>query len=425
MRIAVVGAGIAGVTTAHELALDGHEVTVFERRGGVAAEASFAHAGLGFSPPLTAWEAPGLPVALRRRPSALQLARLPGPALATWLRRWAGHAGAEGFAAQCTALHPLAVYSQQRLARLSESHDLAHEQGRGLLVLLRTPQDLTRAREGLKLLATLGTDFHLVDADEARVLEPALLSTTALRAAVHLPREPHGNGRQLAQRLKAEAQQRGVRFVFERQVRTLEAGPPLRLHHEAAEGAEVADAPAHDTFDAVVACAGADGRALLKPLGLKLPLQAVHGYSITAPLRRREGEPVPGPRLALVDEQFKAALTPLGDRLRVAGVAELGGAPADLAAPALDTLYRVLHDWFPGHVQLQHVQRWKGARATLPDGLPLIGAAAVPGLWLNLGHGDRGGALACGAARALADRIGGRAPALDLSAFAPDRPGLR
>jgi D-amino-acid dehydrogenase len=93
--------------------------------------------------------------------------------------------------------------------------------------------------------------------------------------------------------------------------------------------------------------------------------------------------------------------------------------------PAMDTLYRVLHDWFPGMVQLQQVQRWKGARPMLPDGPPLIGPAATPGVWLNLGHGSSGWALACGSARALADRIAGREPGLDLHGFAPDRPGLR
>jgi D-amino-acid dehydrogenase len=125
-----------------------------------------------------------------------------------------------------------------------------------------------------------------------------------------------------------------------------------------------------------------------------------------------------------MDEHYKVAITRLGDRLRVAGMAELGGDPGTMTDPAMDTLYRVLHDWFPGLVQLQQVQRWKGARPMLPDGPPLIGPAATPGVWLNLGHGSSGWALACGSARALADRIGGRDPGLDLRGFAPDRPGL-
>jgi D-amino-acid dehydrogenase len=126
-----------------------------------------------------------------------------------------------------------------------------------------------------------------------------------------------------------------------------------------------------------------------------------------------------------MDEHYKVAITRLGDRLRVAGMAELGGAPDVFSERGMDTLYRVLHDWFPGLVQLQQLQRWKGARPMLPDGPPLIGAAATPGLWLNLGHGSSGWALSCGSARALADRVAGREPALDLRGFSPDRPGLR
>lgn len=427
MRIAVVGAGIVGVTTAYELAVDGHEVTVFERRGSVAEETSFANAGIVAPGYVTPWAAPGVPAkALRQlfsRHAAIRFAGLPPPALARWLWRFWRACEPVAYEAHRRDLQQLAQYSRQRLNQLADGLALDFEQGQGLMVLLRTPQDLVRVRPGLKLLASLGVDFRLVDADEARRLEPALAPEVALRAAVHLPREQSGNCRLFAQLLKAEAQQRGARFVFQRRVRAIESGSPLRLHHEAVD--EDGDPPAQDSFDAAVVCAAVDSRALLKPLGLKLPLQPVYGYSITAPLRRREGEPVPGPRLALMDEHYKVAITRLGDRLRVAGMAELGGARDAFSARGMDTLYRVLHDWFPGMVQLQQVQRWKGARPMLPDGPPLIGAAATPGLWLNLGHGSSGWALSCGSARALADRIAGREPALDLRGFAPDRPGLR
>jgi D-amino-acid dehydrogenase len=427
MRIAVVGAGIVGVTSAYELAVDGHEVTVFERRGSVAEETSFANAGLVAPGYVTPWAAPGMPGKVLRqlfsRHAAIRFAGLPRPGLVRWLWRFWRACEPATYEAHRSSLQQLAHYSQQRLNGLAEELALDFEQGRGLMVLLRTPQDLVRSRPGLKLLATLGVDFRLVDADEARTLEPALSPEIPLRAAVHLPHEQSGNCRLFAQLLKAEAQARGARFVFQRRVRAIEAGPPLRLHHEPIE--EDGDPPAQDTFDAVVVCAAVGSRALLKPLGLRLPLQPVYGYSITAPLRRREGEPVPGPKLALMDEHYKVAITRLGDRLRVAGMAELGGDPGTMTDPAMDTLYRVLHDWFPGMVQLQQVQRWKGARPMLPDGPPLIGPAATPGVWLNLGHGSSGWALACGSARALADRIAGREPALDLHGFAPDRPGLR
>jgi len=113
--------------------------------------------------------------------------------------------------------------------------------------------------------------------------------------------------------------------------------------------------------------------------------------------------------------------------VRVSGSAEIGGA-ADRKRPgAIQTLYKVLHDWFPGAAQLANtgsaVQEWKGARPMLPDGPPLIGATGIPGVWINLGHGSSGWALACGSARVVADLMAGRAPDVDVEGLGVERLG--
>jgi len=107
--------------------------------------------------------------------------------------------------------------------------------------------------------------------------------------------------------------------------------------------------------------------------------------------------------------------------VRVAGSAEIGGAPETMNERAIATLYKVLDDWFPGVVQPGHVQRWKGARPMLPDGPPVLGAAGAPGVWLSLGHGSSGWALACGSARVVADALSGRAPAIDAEGLGIER----
>jgi D-amino-acid dehydrogenase len=160
---------------------------------------------------------------------------------------------------------------------------------------------------------------------------------------------------------------------------------------------------------------------LLAPLGLRLPLLPVWGYSLTAPLRELEHAPELGPRSALMDERYKVAISRLGRRVRVAGSAELGGRADHFHPGSMATLYRVLDDWFPGAAQLAKAQRWKGARPMLPDGPPLIGASGRDGLWLNLGHGSSGWALSAGSARALADLVSGRPPAVDLLGLGVDR----
>jgi D-amino-acid dehydrogenase len=156
----------------------------------------------------------------------------------------------------------------------------------------------------------------------------------------------------------------------------------------------------------------------LRPLGVKIPLAAVYGYSVSATVR----EPLNAPRSAVMDERYKVAIARLGNRVRVGGGAELGGRPERQRKDALQTLYKVLQDWFPGAAVLSSgVQTWKGARPMLPDGPPLLGASGIPGLWLNCGHGASGWALGCGSARALADLVAGRSPELALDGFGIER----
>ena len=122
-----------------------------------------------------------------------------------------------------------------------------------------------------------------------------------------------------------------------------------------------------------------------------------------------------------MDERYKVAISRLGARVRVAGSAEIGGSAEHHNSGSLDTLYKVLHDWFPGVARLSHEQRWKGARPMLPDGPPVLGRSGIDGVWLNLGHGSSGWALACGSARLLADAVAGRPAAIDTEGLGVSR----
>lgn len=416
MRVAVIGAGIVGVTAAYELASDGHEVSVFERRGSVAEETSFANAGVVAPGYVTPWAAPGMPTKvllhLLSRHAPVRLARPMAAGQWRWMWRWWRACRAPVFAANRERLHRLARYSQQRMTHLSQALKLEHERAQGYMVLLRTAKELAGARGSLKLLAELGVDFHLVDARQARLIEPGLFAETPLHAAVHLPQDEVGNCRQFAHLLRAQAQQRGAVFRFNHEVLSVTPGASPSVRHRAAHAGVVMQ---EDSFDAVVVCAAMGSRVLLQPLGLRLPLAPVHGYSITAPLRQLEGFEHLGPQASVMDEKFKVAISRLGARVRVAGSAELGGRLSHMDEGAIATLHKVMDDWFPGCAQLSQVQRWKGARPMLPDGPPILGASGAPGVWLNLGHGSSGWALSCGSARVLADQIGGRRPAIDVA----------
>lgn len=410
MRIAIVGAGIVGVCSAYELAADGHEVTVFEREDTVAGGASFAHAGI-VAPGLVApWAAPGMPRRLLSqlfaREAPLRLAPLAAAALAPWGRRFRRACRAEVYATDRARLFRLAQYSRDRLDALRVELRLDTERAQGVMLLLRRDPDLRQARAGIKLLSELGVPFELLDAARAREREPGLSAETPLRAAVYLPRDGVLNGRQFAHALKNEAQRLGAVFRFGSEVRALTPGTP-------GTPATLVTPDGEQRFDAVVVSAGAPSARLLASIGLRLPLLPVWGYSLTAPLRHVDAHGLLGPRGALLDERFQVTISRLGQRVRVAGGVELGGRADRFHPGAMATLYRVLHDWFPGAAQLAQAQRWKGARPMLPDGPPLIGASGRPGVWLNLGHGAHGGALAAGSARLLADLVAGRPPAID------------
>jgi D-amino-acid dehydrogenase len=424
MRVAVIGAGIIGVTTAFELAVDGHEVTVFERRAAVAEEASFANAGVVAPGYVTPWAAPGMPGKI-----AGYLLRQHAPVRVTlpvtrehirWMWRWYQACDGATYAANRARMQRLAFYSRTRLGEISEHFQFEYDRSIGYMVLLRGEKDRKLVQPSLQVLRDAEVAFKELTNEEARVIEPAINPDTAFVGAVHLPADEVGNCRQFALLLKAEAQREGVKFEFNHAVDPLDPAHPSLLNVWSLG----ASAPEQRRFDAVIVCGGVESAALLRPLGLKIPLVPVYGYSISAPLR----EPLNAPRSALMDERYKVAIARLGNRVRVAGSAEIGGDPGKKRPASIQTLYKVLHDWFPGAAQLANtgagVQEWKGARPMLPDGPPLIGATGIPGVWINMGHGSSGWALSAGCARAVADLMAARTPEVDIEGLGIERLAL-
>lgn len=419
MKVAVIGAGIIGITTAYELAVDGHEVTVFERRGAAAEETSFANAGVVAPGYVTPWAAPGMPGKVlshlfsRHAPVKIGLP-LSGSDIA-WMWKWWRACRLDTYLANRARLQRLAFYSRERLHHLTVELQLEYDRSPGYMVLLRSEKDSKLVQPGLQVLREAGVTFREIPAEEVRKLEPAINTDTQFLGGIHLPDDEVANCRQFALLLKNEAQRIGVNFEFNTDVAHIDKSGPGRLLVKG-EGSL-------RSFDRIVMCAGLASAQLLKPMGLKIPMAAVYGYSISAPIR----EPLNAPRSSLMDERYKVAISRLGNRVRVAGSAEIGGTLKGKRAASIQTLYKVLHDWFPGAAQHSNtgasVQEWKGARPMLPDGPPIIGESGIPGLWLNLGHGSSGWALSCGSARALADQMAGRKPDIPMEGLDISRLG--
>jgi D-amino-acid dehydrogenase len=444
MKVAVVGAGIIGVTTAYELAADGHQVSVFERRGSVAAETSFANAGIVGAGIVARWGPTGAALDILsnafQQHAPVRMRGLPLGSLPWMWRAWRARRPDTQQSIQRN-MQQLARFSRDRLHELTRTLKLEYERSDGSLVVLRSAKELSAMQPALAALGACGVRLQTLDARQCRIVEPGLDFDAELHAGILLTNDEVGNCRQFSHLLRTEAQRLGARFRFHTDVKRIGKGPLPQLVHVYAPpdersavnaGAERTPADAQDTqpltqqpvtegFDAVVLCSAISSSALLRPLGLKLPMQAVHGYSMTAPLRQHEGRIDHGPRSAVVDERYQVVITRLGARVRVSGGTEIGGSPSIHHQGSIDTLYKVLHDWFPGSAHLAQAQHWKGARPTLPDGPPVLGRSGIDGVWLNLGHGACGWALACGSARALADAVAGRPSAVDSGGLGIDR----
>jgi D-amino-acid dehydrogenase len=445
VRIAVIGAGIVGITSAYELVSDGHQVTVFEQRGSVAAEGSFANAGVIAPGYVTPWASPGMPAKVLRhllsQHAPVRLNASLDAATLAWMWKWWRACQRKPFELNRARMQRLALFSRERLHALTRALQLDYERSDGYLVLLRTEKDLAVIQPGLKVLRELSVKFDALSPSQCRVVEPGLNADTPLHGGIYLPDDEVANCRQFAHLLRAEAQQLGARFRLHTLVQRIVPGPRpqvVRLYSPpeestllatSADAMPVDNAPTQpmpfesvtETFDALVVCAAMGAPALLAPLGLKLPLAPVYGYSITAPMRQDEAHPDCGPRSALMDERYKVAISRIGSRLRVAGGAELGGSPKHHNAAAIETLYKVLHDWFPGVARLSQAQRWKGARPMLPDGPPVLGQSGIDSVWVNLGHGSSGWALSCGSARLIADMVSRRVPSIDVDGLGIER----
>lgn len=382
MRVAVVGAGVVGVTTAYELAVDGHEVTVFERRPTVAEEGSFATAGVFGSGQAAFWPQP-----IAARP---------------W---WHFGRGPDGSGAQLN-LQRLATFCQERLHELTRALTLSCEKTAGQLILLQGSEEKRSAEPIVDGLRAAGVRVEVLDAEAARRIEPGL-SAAPLEAAVHLPQDGAINVRQFVQAMRHEAMRLGTTFRFDQIVRGVSSGT---LQCESGPM----------SFDAIVICAGSEGAALLPHLPAAARTRRIHGVTLSAPVRHIDLHPEIGPSAAVLDLRHRVAMVRLGQRVRLAALDPADSTP-EATDKSLQPLFRALDLWFPGTLVLRDAQRWKSTVAVTSDGLPLIGESGIPGVWLNLAHGMHGSALASGCARLLAERMAGLDTAVDLAPFSVAR----
>jgi len=417
MKIAIVGAGVIGIATAHELLLAGHQVTVFERRATAAEEGSFAPAGLLHPAWALAWANPASGLQPPWSSAGTGLRWRSGARLGAWAwwRRWRRtqrHPAADAG----TALAELLTLGAERQAALTADLDLDHDRSDGLLILARDTRGFERASATARALSDQGLAARPCSAEEARAIEPALNPAAPLAGAIELRGPAVANCREWTLLMRQALVQGGGRFITRQAVRsvlTQAAGVTLVLGDGGRE-----------THDAVVLCNGIEAPALLDGLGLPSPFATWWSPSLSAPMR----EPVDAPVSGVLDLHTGVAVTRLGQRLRASGGWDLGGEPGPVPKPDVARLADAVSHWYPAAARWagspSALQTWRGAALVSADGLPLLGLSRVPGVWLNIAHGPMGWALACGAAHRLTQAITLDEPSTIVHALRPARLGL-
>lgn len=414
MRVCVLGAGIAGLATAWQLQREGHEVTVVDRAaaGAGASGANGAQLSYAYVQPLadpSLWAQ--LPRLLAAGDSPLKL-KLQWD-LDQW--RWGLRflAACRGRVSRRTTAHLLALAAQSRrvFERLLAEHDLDCDfSATGKLVLYSDARSFAQARRQLALQQSLGTRQSAASAAECAAIEPALRHyQPRIAGGIHTPGECAADCYKVCRELQRLLAARGAKFAFGSDV------SGWRLQRGRVAAVETSSGPFE--ADSFVVALGAASSGLARRAGVYLPVYPLKGYSITLAASR---ERAAAPRVNVTVAARKVVFARIGERLRIAGMAELVGHDLSIPPRRICELVAVAQEVFPQCGDLAHAQAWAGLRPATPTGVPVLGRqrGGPANLFFNTGHGALGFTLAFGSAAHIASLLREEQPTRTIPAAA-------
>lgn len=431
-HIAVLGAGVVGVTTAWYLRQAGYDVTVIERESAAGMQTSFANGGQISVSHATPWANPAAPMKALKwlfKEDAPLLYRLRADkAQLKWAMQFLQECRADRADANLVQMVRLGLYSRETLQKLRVDIGIDYEQQtRGIMHFYTNQAEFDAAIAPTKRMQALGCERHFIDINNAASLEPALYPIAhKLKGATYTSRDESGNAHLFTQRLAAGCIEQGVKFLYNTEILALNADAHSSHPHihsmtlrPAGENAQTFSA------DHYVIALGCYSVPLAKPLDIHLPIFPAKGYSATYKVNPRA--PHLAPFISLIDDEYKLVMSRLGDKLRVAGTAEFNGYNLDLNMTRCEAITTRVQQIFPKGIIANSVQYWTGLRPMTPSNVPLIGRvhmgqvrhgsqnanATFDNLWLNTGHGTLGWTHACGSAKAISLLIQGETPPVD------------
>jgi len=418
MRVIVLGAGLLGTTSAYFLQQQGHEVTVIDRQATPGAETSFANGGQISVSHAEPWANPSAPLKVLQwlgKEDAPLLFRLRAD-----MRQWLWGLS---FLRNCTPARTrhniqqivrLGTYSRDTLQQLRRDTGIQYDQRtQGILHFYTSPKEFDGALAPAEQMRQLGCERRVISADEAVRIEPALAHIRPqLAGATYTAADESGDANQFARELARLAAEAGVQFRMGHHIMALrEVGG--RIDHVEATNAEGRFERIRG--DAYVLALGSFSPLLAQPLGIALPIYPAKGYSVTLPVKNAHR----AYETSLTDDEYKLVFSRYtserGDRMRIAGTAELNGYDRNLNTVRCEAIVRRVEALFPGAGDLSQAQFWAGLRPATPSNVPLIGGTRLSNLFLNTGHGTLGWTHACGSGKALADIVSGRVPEVDFA----------
>jgi D-amino-acid dehydrogenase len=414
MKVIVLGAGLLGVTSAYFLRQLGHEVTVIDRQATPAAETSFANGGQISVSHAEPWANPGAPLKVLKwlgKEDAPLLFRVRAD-----MRQWMW--GLQ-FLRECTPARTrhniaqivrLGTYSRDMLQQLRRDVGIAYdERTQGILHFYTSEKEFDAAEAPAAQMRALGCDRRVISADEAVRIEPALRHIRPqLAGATYTAEDESGDANRFARELVRRCEADGVRFLMSHTVTALRAAGEAIDHVEATDN--------EGRFqrlraDAYVLAMGSLSPIYAEPLGISLPIYPAKGYSVTMPVK----EPSMAHQVSLTDDEYKLVFSRLGDRLRIAGTAELNGYDRDLNRVRCEAIVKRVEELFPGAGDGAQAQFWTGLRPATPSNVPIIGRSRLPNLFLNTGHGTLGWTHSCGSGKSIARIVSGLKPEVDFA----------
>jgi D-amino-acid dehydrogenase len=414
MKVIVLGAGLLGITSAWFLRQQGHEVTVIDRQATPAAETSFANGGQISVSHAEPWANPSAPLKVLKwlgQEDAPLLFRIRAD-----MRQWLW--GLQ-FLRECTPARTrhnieqivrLGSYSRDTLPALRRDTGIEYDQRtQGILHFYTSQREFDGAEAPAAQMRALGCDRRVISADDAVRLEPALRHIRPqLAGATYTAEDESGDANAFARELAARCQAEGVQFLMSHTVTALrDVGSEI-------DHVEVTDAAGRFQRirgDAYVLAMGSLSPLLAAPLGIRLPIYPAKGYSVTMPVK----DASMAHQVSLTDDEYKLVFSRLGDRLRIAGTAELNGYDRDLNRVRCEAIVRRTEQLFPGAGDASQAQFWTGLRPATPSNVPIIGRSKLANLYLNTGHGTLGWTHACGSGKSIARIISGLRPELDFA----------